>query len=69
MSKKKHTPGAFGGLYRHEVIRQLRAQLAQSNLIVAALIDHTKIGEAELKKVCADFITRQERAIREGKNQ
>lgn len=67
MAKKSHgTPGAFGGsFYKHEVVRELRAELAKKEIILAALIEHTKIGEAEFKQVVAEYFKRQERALAE----
>jgi len=64
---KKPTRGAFGGHYNHEVIRQLRAQLAQSNLILAALIDHTKISKEDLQRVASEFFTKQQQAMEQKK--
>ncbi len=67
MSQKNQTKGAFGGLYKHEVIRQLRAQLAQSNLILSALVEHTKIGKEELQRIASEFLSRKKAEIDAGK--
>jgi hypothetical protein len=61
----KGKPGAFGGLYNHEVINNLRSELAKSRLVLAALIEHTKLTEVELQKIASDFFRRQEQALSE----
>ncbi len=67
MSKNNQTKRAFGGLYKHEVIKELRAQLAQSNLILVALVEHTKITKEELQRIASDFLTRKKAEIDAGK--
>jgi hypothetical protein len=66
MANKKPTSGAFGGLYNHEVIRQLRGELAQVNLILAALVEHTGISQPELQKVSTEFFLKQKSKIDSG---
>jgi len=55
----KHTTAAFGGTYNHKVIKELRAKLAQSNLILTALVQHSEISEEELKAIVSDFMAKQ----------
>jgi hypothetical protein len=59
------TKGAFGGQYSHQIIKELRAELAKKSLILAALVEHTGIQQAELQQVATEYLKRQEKALRE----
>tara|TARA_R110000868_G_scaffold28051_4_gene105573 strand:+ start:2023 stop:2238 length:216 start_codon:yes stop_codon:yes gene_type:complete len=64
----KTTHGAFGGLYNKDVIKELRAELAKTSLILAALIDHTKTSHSDLQKIAEAFLREQEQKIRTSDN-
>lgn len=63
---KQPTRGAFGGLYGHEVIRQLRAELSKTSLILAALIEHTGISQEELQRITSEFFTKKQAELKSG---
>ena len=59
-----NTVGAFGGAFNHQVIKELRAELAKSRLMLSALCEHTKIGEKELLAVVSEYIAKQQELMR-----
>lgn len=58
-NSSENSPGAFGGLYNHEVIKQLRTDIATKGIIIAALVEHTGIKEEEMRAIVTDFLKRK----------
>lgn len=50
------TRGAFGGVYNHSVIKEVRKELALKSLMLAALVKHTGISQPELEKVSSEYL-------------
>ena len=65
---KNKNKGAFGGVYNMSVIKELRAELAKTSLILAALINHTKTSHADLQKIAEAFLREQEQRVRNSNN-
>lgn len=59
------TNGAFGGMYKHDAMRELRAEIAKVHLILAALIDYTKLTQPQVNEIVARFMREQEMKLRE----
>ncbi len=55
-----NTKGAFGGVYNHSVIKELRKELALKSLMLAALVKHTGISQADLEKVSTEYLKSQD---------
>ena len=50
------------------VIKELRAELAKTSLILAALINHTKTSHSDLQKIAEAFLREQEQKVRTSDN-
>jgi hypothetical protein len=64
---KNTAKGAFGGQYNHAVIKELRAELAKSRLMLSALIEHTKTDQTQLLSICAQFVAKQRDLMQDNK--
>lgn len=47
---------AFGGMYNHDVIKELRASNAQLRLILAALVEHTGTSQEQLNDIASKYL-------------
>lgn len=51
----KHTPGAFGSRYNHEVISAMREKNSRLQLLVMAMIDHYQVKQEELDDIMQKY--------------
>lgn len=58
------TKGAFGGVYNHGVIRELRKELAMKGLMLAALVKHVGISQADLEKISSEYLNSLDHEMR-----
>jgi hypothetical protein len=59
------TKGAFGGLYPHQIIKEMRAELAKTSLLLAAVIKHYKITQPDMNAIAEEYMRDQEAKVRD----
>jgi len=59
-------PKKFGGLYNHEVIKELRSEIAKKGIILSAIVDHYKTPQEELNRIVQDYLLKMESKVRTG---
>ncbi len=64
MSKTKK----FGGMYNHEVIKELRSEIAKKGIVLSALVEHYKTPQEELQKIVDAYILKMESLVRQGQS-
>ncbi len=52
--------------YKHDVIKEMRSEIAKKGLILSALVEHYKIEEKELQRIVNEYMIRMESEVRNG---